>query len=276
MGQTSGLARGACHGRASDRRRHDRAVAAAARLGAHGLRHGTGRTPEPLAAANTVCPEQAVTAGDVETHLNTVLRWGWGVCGPVRCEGTGPVGAGSAITGTRLPDSTDAAAPGPRDTALVVVLDEAGRYSFTAASPGLNAVPGDYLPGTVDCAVLAAPPVVASAGGGARVLAAADAAGPGRSNGLHATALLDHWITLSSPRSMDGDGDGRPCAESYPAEVIDWILASPLSPTSCGPVCAGADLADVRLHAEAVLSGTLYPCSSTTAPPTAQQRPVPP
>lgn len=78
MGQISGLARGACHGRASDRRRHDRAVAAA-RLGAHGLRHVTRRTPEPLAAANTVCPEQAVTAGDVETHLNTVLRWG-GAC----------------------------------------------------------------------------------------------------------------------------------------------------------------------------------------------------
>ncbi len=223
-----------------------------------GTEAGGGPSPAPQ-------PTQPVTAGavtvaEVETHLNTVLRWGWGGYGPVRCDGSEPVTAGTPITCTEQPESTDGEAPGHVETALVVVLDDAGRYAFTAVGPGLYAVPSDYPPSTTDCAVLAAPPVVASAQASARTgsqaRAAVDTAGPGRSNGLHYTALLHHWLMLGSPTSMDVDGDGRPCEEFYPAEVIDRILASPLSPRS--PVGTAATMEDVRLHAQSVLAGTLY------------------
>jgi hypothetical protein len=77
-------------------------------------------------------------------------------------------------------------------------------------------------------------------------------------NGLDYTGLLYQWYDLGRPASMDEDGDGRPCEDTYPSDVIDRVMASPLVLGSA-PDSEPATMTNVVAHAEAVLSGLYYP-----------------
>lgn len=224
-------------------------VIAGALVAACGAGSQEPREPSPVPTSPSLEP---VTVAAIEDHLNTVLRWGWGGRGPVACEGPQRVVSGTPLScrepGTDLPPSTFPFA--------VAVLDDAGRYTVSAGD-ALIAVRGDYPPGTTDCLVLAAPPATAAPASLRSGPTAVDAAGPRRpENGLPYAALLHHWMSLDQPAVMDADQDGIPCEQDYPAEVIERVLASPLSPRR---TLGSATMQDVRRHAEAVLSGTLYP-----------------
>lgn len=193
--------------------------------------------PEPSAAPAR--PTVEGIAADLQGVFDSVFG-GWAdpawSSGSVQCPGSGQAGEGATLTCYR----DHPGQPEWIDTVYVVVLDDTGRYAFT--SPHAQARPDDYPPGSADCDVLSAPPV--------------DVAG--REDGLDYVGTMFQWMRLGRPSSMDPDDDGRPCEANYPPEVIDQILASPLSPSrqpTSGPVA----MEKVRQHASAVLTGTLYP-----------------
>lgn len=177
--------------------------------------------------------------------------------GTYSCQGGGWMRTGDAVTCLWDPVCADPAGCGgaqwpETQRLLVTVLDDAGRFVFTfldEGTPAYHASPDDYPPGTDSCATLAAPP-----------------ADRDTRFGLDYPALLHHWASLGQPTSMDPDGDGRPCEDTYPAAVISQVLASPLR-AGPGPAPASLTTEDVRAHAQALLSGFFSPmrlarCSS--------------
>ncbi len=168
--------------------------------------------------------------------------------GTYSCQGEGRIRTGDAITCLWDPVCEDPAGCGPAqwpDTQrLLVTILDVPTFVFTFLDDGpqaYHASPGDYPPGTDSCATLAAPP----AGRDARF-------------GLDHAALLHHWEGLGQPTSMDPDGDGRPCEDTYPAAVISQVLTSPLC-AGPGPDPASLTTEDVHAHAQALLSGFFSP-----------------
>jgi len=238
-------------------------------------------TPSPSVPvpSPTATPPQAVgaTVADLERHLTGQSHGLLAFIGApkpgggepeavITCQGSGPIQGGEAITcrwepvlpadvevwGCENPPVERCGGgqwPDPQ-TVLVAVLDDTGRYTFTLLDDrqeALHASPRDYPEGTTSCATLAAPPESRPTG-----------------YGLDYPALLHHWMSLGQPASMDGDGDGRPCEDSYLPEIVTAVLSSPLAPAS-DPDAPSLTMDDVRAHAQAHVSGYLYPVTLSGA-----------
>ena len=240
-------------------------------------------TPTPSSSVQVPSPTETPTApvlatvAELEQHLTSQshgLTAFIGAPAPgagtpdatITCQGSGPIQGGDAITcrwEPVLPADVDVwGCENPPDggcgggqwpdphTMLVAVLDDSGRYTFTLLDnreEALHAAPGDYPEGTTSCATLATPPD----GGGAR-------------NGLVYPALLHHWMSLGQPDAMDTDGDGRPCEDTYPSEIVTAVLGSPLTPVR-DPDEPPLTMDDVRTHAQAHMTGYLRPLALSGA-----------
>jgi hypothetical protein len=182
------------------------------------------------------------TVAALQDQLDETLRWLFGD-GLLSCAGTGPIGAGSAVScwwqALRQPAENLRSRSGP---VLVAVLDDDGRYVFSSriANAFDAAAPADYPAGTTSCATLKAPPGTGSGGD------------PAPAYGLDYASLLHYWMAMGSPASMDDDGDGLPCETVYPAETVARVSSSPLS---LSPQGAPITREQLRAHAEAVLRG---------------------
>ena len=205
-----------------------------------------------------------------ESHLESILA---SVTNPdvtVECDGSCPTGAGTALT-CRY-DHPDWPEGSPAWTPLLVaVLDDSGRYTFNVLDlAGGYATPEEYPRDSTSCVALANPPTDRNSHAGtaegstdaaaaSSVATGAQTAGGSPTQGLTYPSLLYHWFTLGRPTGMDADGDGRPCEGQYPARVIDRVMGSPLSPGADRPEPGSVTLQDVRIHAEAIRNGTVYP-----------------
>jgi len=236
----------------------------------------TANVPAPTATA-TASEGVRATVQDLEQHLTSQshgLLAFLGAPAPgggepeavITCQGSGPIRGGEAITcrwepvlpadvevwGCENPPVERCGGgqwPDPQ-TVLVAILDDTGRYTFTLLDDrqdALHAAPDDYPEGTTACATLAAPP----ANGRTR-------------NGLDYPALLHHWMSLSQPTSMDSDGDGHPCQDSYLPEIVTGVVSSALTPVR-GTDTPPLTMDDVRAHAQAYMSGYLYPVTLSGA-----------
>lgn len=226
--------------------------------------------PVPSPTAQPTAPVVA-TVADLEQHLagqsHGLLAF-LGAPAPgagepeglISCQGSGPLQAGDAITcrwepvlpadvevwGCENPPVDGCGGgqwPDPH-TVLVAVLDDTGRYTFTLLDDredALFSAPSDYPEGTTSCATLRSPP-----------------AGRPTRYGLAYPALLHHWMSLGQPDVMDSDGDGRPCEDTFPPEIVTAVVGSALTPVR-DPGAPSLTMDDVRAHAQAHMTGYLNP-----------------
>lgn len=203
-------------------------------------------SPSPSAAVPTVEALEGHLDGLIaSTAVFDVVedRWVARPAGMLSCEGSNPISGGTAVRCDWRSEDPGASS-GP---VFVAVLDDTGRYTFSARLGGFMAqiaMPSDFPTGTLSCATLKeSPPRVER---------------DGVFLGLDYATVLHYWMSLGSPGAMDDDRDGLPCETVYPPDVVARVTRSPLVP---GAPAAGVPVTreQVRAHAEAVLTGLTMP-----------------
>lgn len=212
--------------------------------------HSPAVSPSPGPSPSAVDPTVEALEGHLEgliasTAVFDVVEDGWVArpAGTLSCAGSGPISGGTALRCDWRPEDPGASSR----PVFVAVLDDTGRYTFSARLGGFMAqiaVPADFPASTISCATLRqTPPRVER---------------DGVVFGLDYATVLHYWMSLGSPDSMDDDRDGLPCETVYPPDVVARVASSPLVAgvtTAHGPVTRE----QVRAHAEAVLAGLTMP-----------------
>jgi hypothetical protein len=153
---------------------------------------------------------------DVVGHLEAVLSG-------VRAPGTARVIddearvlASPAVTGTRFTVWMDYDVGMQEGEVYVTVLEDSGRYAISSGHCCLTGPnPQDYGAGTT-CKRLTQDPNRGK--------------GKGWPEGLSYGNAVFYWRMHGSPELMDGDGDGKPCENVYPASDVSKYFGSTLEP----------------------------------------------
>jgi hypothetical protein len=173
----------------------------------------TTTTTTATAATTTTTAAPAVTLGALLDRIEARVNEGSDVRRMLARCSTGAdggavdrsalVGRGMVLTCAQLTDP-------PTDVGelLVIVLDAGGTATGFAASDGTPFLPFNAAPGLL-CRELLADPLLQGLG---------DQTVPYR-------VALAYWFLEGEPARMDADGDGIPCEQLFPPEVVDAAWA---------------------------------------------------
>ena len=155
----------------------------------------TFKAPPPLPAGGTTAAprRQNLTTDQVATALEVQLPLETGWTHAVSCGAPQPIAAGEVVECQARTEPPIQKVP--PSTVLVVVLDDAGRFTWQRATTGPVTIAA-LQDGGLSCADLVA-------------------------RGFPYVSTLAWWNLHDRPAALDPTGSGRPCADAYPAADVD-------------------------------------------------------